>query len=225
MVGPVHHEREAEPRPRGEHVAHRGPARLRAHGVGRQSRAVLVPVRRQVQEKHARAVRRRPPRRVARRPRGPAVPAPDDGDVEPEAAREGRHRRRVAERVRRVEHGWGDGAERVQDAPPGEQVADVRLSAGDQRIGQHVPRPRLEPPLLQRGCQLVAPLGPDREIVHQRDRLPVEQEPLQRGIHAGPNRSIEQLVDQRDEPLSEAPHGLVPLAVPVRVRHDEHVEA
>ena len=125
----------------------------------------------------------------------------------------------MPERVRAVQHRRRLAAQSRGRVATGEQVAHERLAARNQLVGEHVPRTRLEPPLAEQRRELGRALGADGEVVLEDDRLSVEEKALARG-----RRIVEQLVDERDEPLPEALRGVIPLAIPVRVRDDVDVE-
>ena len=78
---------------------------------------------------------------------------------------------------------------------------------------------RLQRPSRERRRERRAPLGAHGEVVVEHDALAVEEERSGRRV-----RVIQQLVDERDEALPEASGGVVPLAVPVRVRDDADVQ-
>jgi len=125
----------------------------------------------------------------------------------------------MPEPIRAVQHRWRLGAQRAQRIAAGEQVAHECLAARDQLIGEDVPRPSLEPALAQQRGKLRRALRPDGEIVVEDDPLSVEEEALSLR-----RRIVEQVVDERDEPVPEAARGVVPLTVPVRVRDDQDPE-
>jgi hypothetical protein len=222
MVGAVEDEQHAEPGPRGELVAQARPALaccLRGPG---QPGAELVSVGRQVVEQDAAAVGAVPPRGVAGRMVWRAVAAPHHRDLEPEPGSEHGERGRMPEGIGCPADARWRGAERGEGAAAGEQVPDERLTFGDEVVGEHVPRSRLEAPVPQGGGERLAPLRAHREVVVEQHRLPVEQEGRDASV-GGRRRVVEQLVDESDEALPEAPGAVVPLAVPVRVGDDEHV--
>ena len=125
----------------------------------------------------------------------------------------------MSERVGTVENRRRDGTKALERAPAGEKVAHERLAARNQLIGEHVPRTRFQAAGTKRLAKRSNTLGPHARVVVEHDRLAVEQKAL-----AVAGRRVEQLVDQRDEPLAKALGGQVPLAVPVRVRDDVNVE-
>src|SRR5690606_27914055 len=93
--------------------------------------------------------------------------------------------------------------------------ANQALTGGDERIGEDVPGPRLEPPAGQRGRELCAPSRAHAQVVLQHHCLAIEEEGRwpRRAV-----RSIEELVHEAHEPLAKASGAVVPLAIPVRVR-------
>src|ERR687896_631151 len=118
----------------------------------------------------------------------------------------------MTERVRTVQHGRRGRAQRAQDATSGQQIADERLAAGNQLVGENVPWSRFQPALTKQGRQLASAIGANGEVVLEDDALSVEQEAL-----AGPRRVVEQFVDELDESLLEPANRVIPLAVPVGV--------
>ena len=97
-----------------------------------------------------------------------------------------------------------------------EQVAHQRLGADEELVRQRVAGAGVDPPGPQQRAQAVLHLGPDLQVVLEQDRLPVEREPvLGPGLERG-----DDLVDDLDQVDAEVLEGQVPLAVPVRVRHE-----
>ena len=105
----------------------------------------------------------------------------------------------MSERVRAVEHGGGSPRSATHGVAAGEQIAHERFAARDQLVGEHVPRARFESPVAQQRGELRGALRAHGEVVVEEDRLSVEEKAL-----AGGRRVVEQLVDERDEPLPEA---------------------
>ena len=143
-------------------------------------------------------------------------PAPEDRRVDPEAVQDLRHLREVAERVGDVAD-----AHRLAEAPadlPAEQhVADRRLAADEELVGQDVPGADLDAPRLDEAAEVRLALGPDLEVILEDDGLAVEhEEPVVRiGVH-----QRDQPVDEPDQLPAELLERPVPLAVPVSVRDD-----
>ena len=87
----------------------------------------------------------------------------------------------------------------------------------EELVEQDLPRPDRQPPGSHQRDHLVPALGPDLQVVVDRGELPVEGEPLA-GVVLHP---VEHLVEQRHQPQPEPLERLVPLPVPVGVRHDD----
>ncbi len=115
--------------------------------------------------------------------------------------------------------GWPKESEAPKHATPGHQDAHDPLTARDEHTGEHQPRASLEPPRGEEPLQLIGALGTDGEIILDDDRLSVEEKTLGAG-----RRIIEQLVDERDEPLTKPFDRMVPLAIPVGMGDDVNVE-
>src|SRR5678809_254400 len=116
----------------------------------------------------------------------------------------------IRDRVRAVEHRRRGSAEACKESAAGEQIANDGFAARNQFVAEHIPRARLETPVVEQAGERGAAFRPNREVVLEDDRLSVEQEAL-----AGAGRVLDQLIDQRDEPLSKALDRMVPLAVPM----------
>jgi hypothetical protein len=119
----------------------------------------------------------------------------------------------MPERIRAVQHRWRRGSERAHRATSREQIADESFSAGNQLVSEDVPGTSLDTSVLQRGGDVRCALRSDVEVVLQHDGLPVEEE-------AAVARTVQNLVDQRDELLPEAFGRVIPLAIPVGVGDD-----
>jgi hypothetical protein len=100
---------------------------------------------------------------------------------------------------------------------PARQVADQRLAADQELVGERVPGADLDLSGLNGAVNALAVLGADRQVVLDNDRLAVEEEPEGRvGLGQG-----QQVIPQIDQPGPEPLEWRVPLAVPVRVGNDE----
>ena len=139
-------------------------------------------------------------------------PAPRDGHRQPEPVSEEWHRGRMAEGVRAIEYGGSHRTETVHHSPPRLEIADQRLAARDLIVGEHIPRPGFDNAALQGIGQTRERLRPHPQIIIEHDGLPIEQE------RHGPGM-VQDGVHQRHQPLPKPLGGVVPLTIPVRVRH------
>ncbi len=124
----------------------------------------------------------------------------------------------MTEGVRRVPRPRRLDAELPADAPAEQQVADERLSADEQLVGEHIPGANLESSGREQRAQALLALGAELEIILQDDRLPVQREGAKRLVAL---EHLEDPVDHRSEAQAEDLERHVPLAVPVGVRYDE----
>ena len=69
----------------------------------------------------------------------------------------------MSERVGTVKNRRRDRAEPLERAPTREEVADERLAARNQLVGEHVPRPRLESARAEQFAERWDALRPYRE--------------------------------------------------------------
>ena len=90
------------------------------------------------------------------------------------------------------------------------------LAVRDERVGLHIPRPDRHSALLHCASEIGAPLRAHVEVVLDHDRLPVEHE-TKAGVVA---QQVEHTIDGVDEPAPETLECAIPLAIPVRVRHE-----
>ena len=104
-------------------------------------------------------------------------------------------------------------------APALEQVPHVRLPGRQQRIGLYPPGTDRHAARLTRRGERGAALGPDRQVVLEHDRLPVEQEAEARILGDEIQHPVDEVHQARAEPLE----GAIPLAIPVRVRDENDV--
>jgi hypothetical protein len=125
----------------------------------------------------------------------------------------------MAERVGAIQYRRSRRAESREDPAPGEQIANECFAAGNQLVGKHVPRSRLETLVGEKRGESRSALGPNDEIILEDNRLSVEEETL-----SGTRRIVDQLIDQRDEALSKELDRMIPLTVPMGVRNDMGVE-
>ena len=109
------------------------------------------------------------------------------------------------------------GSERARDRSTEQQIANVGLAAGQQRVGLDVPRAGGEPSRAQSGDELVVTVRSHLEVVLEHDRLTVEHE-----TKAGIGREqIEHGVDRVHEPSAEHLERPVPLPIPMEVGDEE----
>ena len=196
---------------------HRGRAFVHLlRGRQRQPKRVAVAVLRQVQEHHARSVRRFPQVFGARAVEAP----PEHRAVEAEAAQELRHLGYVAEGVGDVPRAHGP-AEALRDAVPARQVAHQRLAADQELVGHHVPRAHQQAAGRDVTPQALLLLGAHVQVVFEHHRLAVEME-REGGVRF---QQVEHAVHEVDQPQAELFVCQVPLAVPVRVRDDVNLQA
>ena len=144
-------------------------------------------------------------------------PAHEQERAQPQPAQDHRHLRDVTERIRHVAVARA-GAELARACEPAPQVADQRLAARQERIGQHEPRTDLEPALAHEPLDPRAVLRPDREIVVERRRLAVERERAEAAVAL---EQVEQPVDELDQVHPILLEREVPRPIPVRVGHDK----
>ena len=108
----------------------------------------------------------------------------------------------------------------MEHASAGEQVPHDCFTARNELIGEHEPRPCFDAARLEERDERFAAFRPDGEIVLENDRLAVEQKAFARR-----RRIIEQLVDERDEPLPEPLERVIPFPIPVGVGDDVDVQS
>ena len=103
-----------------------------------------------------------------------------------------------------------------------EEVANQRLGSGQEFVGHDVGRAHRQPAGSSQRAQTRYEIRPQLGDVLEDDRLPVERE------MADPRVALHHLDHFRDhahEAHSELLEGQIPLAIPVRVRHDPDAEA
>ena len=107
-------------------------------------------------------------------------------------------------------------AEAARDGHADFKIANQRLAADQETVGEHVPRPDLD---FARANQVAQPrLGPRAhlEIVVEHDRLPVE-------VKRWNGSSLDQRnhpIRHRDQPRAHLLKRLIPLAVPMRMNDE-----
>ncbi len=124
----------------------------------------------------------------------------------------------MSEGVRRIRDP-GDPTEGLGDLSTLEQVPDMTLAGGQERIGLDVPGSDREPARGDRGHQLIASRRAYRQVVLNDDGLTIEEEAPVRVLL----ELVEHPVDGVDETGPEGFERPVPLTVPVGVRHHQHV--
>ena len=90
-----------------------------------------------------------------------------------------------------------------------DEVADVRLTRGEQGVGLHVPRSYLYASVTYGACEIVPSMRADLQVVLEDDRLAIEQE----GVVGIGVQQVEDRVDGVNQTGTEGLEGLVPLAV------------
>ncbi len=126
--------------------------------------------------------------------------------------------RDVAEGVRAVAD-LHHPAERQTDALSGHQIANQRFTADQEFVGQHIPRPNLQPAGLNEVAQAFAVFRADFQIILQHDGLPVKHEVAKLGRAF---EQIQQAVGHAHQAHAILLKGAVPLPIPVGVR--DHVK-
>src|SRR5690606_29909614 len=94
------------------------------------------------------------------------------------------------------------------------EIADERFRTHEEFVGENVPGTYEEPTTLNETAQVGLPLGPDRQVVLQHNRLSVEHKVF---VAWGMIQQRQNLVDQVNELESKLLKSLVPLTVPVGV--------
>ena len=144
--------------------------------------------------------------------------AREEERADAEAGEDLRQLRRMAEAVGEIARAARLDAETAADPPAEQEVADERLAADQDLVGQDVGRADLEAPGLEQRPQATLVLRPHVDVVLEHDRLPVERERGEGGVAF---ERVQDTVDDGAEPQPERLEGQVPLPVPVRVRDDE----
>src|SRR5689334_16463914 len=166
-------------------------------------------------EDDAVAASRDPLHGVGLRPAATPKATPEHDQRKPEPDRDRRQGGGVAERIGAIQYRRRRGAKPPQYSPAEEEIANERFAARYQLVGEDVPRARLETPALQQGREFADALRANVEIILDDDSLAVEQKAL-----ITRRRIVEQVVDEGNETLTETNEGMIPLAIPVRVRDD-----
>ena len=200
----------------GELARDRLDPRLRAGRVG-DAREVAV-ARQLLEGAHLASVRRAPAEHRTELVQLIAQPAREDEAVDAEAGQYLGKLKRMPEAVGQIADRRRSRAKPLTRRASDQQVADEGLATHQQLVGKDVARPDLEAAGRQQRSQPPLVLGASIEVVLEDDRLAVERE---RGEARVLFEHFDQLVDDRREPELELLEGQVPLAIPVRVRHDE----
>src|SRR5256714_5409313 len=111
-----------------------------------------------------------------------AHPAREEKGAEAEAGENLGQLGRVAETVGEVAGAAGLDAEAAADAAAEQEIADERLPADEDLVGQDVRRPDLEAPGLEQRLQASLVLRPHLDVVLEHDRLTVERERGERRV-------------------------------------------
>ena len=218
VIGPVQEQYHARPIPSRQHRLHALPTRAHGVGVGRQRASVLIAIGREMVHAHRRPVCAVPAECVGGGMGGATRAAPHDGDRKSVAGRNGGECRRMPEGVGAIGDGRRRGAESTQHAATRFEIPQDRLARRDQIIGEHEPRTGLERSRFQPRAQRRLALGAHGEVIQEGDCLPIEEKRLVGGM------TLEDAVEERDQPLPEPCDGVVPLAVPMGMGHHIHVE-
>ncbi len=209
MIRAVQEQRHTRRRAALEFPVDAGPTRRRGVGIRREIRAQLIPGAGQVIG-HDAFVPSAPVKRIALA----AAAAPDHDKRLAEAGGDVWQGRRVAKRIRAIQHRRRFGTQVTHSAGAGQQVAHQPFAAGNQFVREDKPRTGFEPTPAQRRTQFRGALGSDAEIILEHNGLPIEQK-----AGAG-GRVIEEFIDEWHEPLPESFGRVVPLPVPVCVGDD-----
>src|SRR5436309_2196294 len=164
-------------------------------------------------QQHVLAIEAVPVVQVPLLPRLAAQAAPHDAVADPELARQRRPRRRVTERIGRVEH-VESSAPPLRVGRAQQQIAHQRFARRDLLVGEHVPRTHLQPARLHERAHVALALGPGSQVVLEQHGLAVEQEAAVAGVGV---QALEQLIHHCDEARLKRGRRQIPLAVPVRV--------
>ena len=144
---------------------------------------------------------------------------PDDRDVKTKLCGDGRQHRRMSKRVGTVRNARTLRAKVREQSRPRLEIAHHGFAARNEVVGEDVPWPGFEHTSGEMRAKRRLLVWPHRQKVGQQDRLPVEQE--RRGAL---DRSCQQRVDERNQPLPKSTGGVIPLPVPVRVRDEMHLQ-
>ena len=219
MIRSSHHEPVRRPGAWLEHRAQPVPPLRERGSAGGDARPVLVARRGKVDHQHFAPISRAPSVQVALLPGLASEPAPQECYVDPEPTEDERQRTGVPERIRRVADPHRRSAEPPYRRSALDQVPHQRFRRYQQLVGQHIPRPCLEPALGEQAANRVAGLRAHREVVVEDDSLPIQQE---RGIIGAAAQQLDQVVHEPGEPQPETGRPVIPLAVPVGVGNDVH---
>ncbi len=142
--------------------------------------------------------------------------SPDDGVGESGQSEDLRHLRNVTEHVRQIAdvHGATEGR---CAAKTHLQVTDDGLARGQELVHQDVPRPHADATSRGQRPNAIFILGPHLEVVVDDGHLPVQHEV---GIAVVGFEQLQKDVEHVDQIQAKLLVGLVPLTVPVSVRHD-----
>ncbi len=172
----------------------------------------------ELERPHRAPIRRYPPKREADIVHLVAKPAREQKAVDPKACQNLGQLQWMAEAVGKVTSSRRLTAEPLADGTADQKVAHKRLAADQELIRQHVARTNLDPAHRDQRPQPRLVLGPDRDVVLQHDRLPVERERSELQVTL---ERVKHLVNHAPEHQPEVFERAIPLAIPVGVRHDE----
>jgi hypothetical protein len=144
--------------------------------------------------------------------------APEGGVLDAGSAQDLRHLRDVAEHVGQIAQRHGT-AQRGRVRPAELEISDDRLAGAEELVEQDVPGAEREPARLGELAHLLAPLGPDLQVVEDRRRLTVHGELERALVFCGGQDHVERL----HEAVAEDLERLVPLTVPVEMWDEDGV--
>ena len=142
--------------------------------------------------------------------------APQRRVLDPRPTKDLRHLRDVAEHVGEVPHRHR-ATERGGSLDPEAEIADDGLARAEELVEEDEPRPEGKPTRLNESSHAVLVLRPHLQVVLDSRSLTVERE-AELGIRL---RRLDQSIELDDEAVAKDLKGLVPLTIPVRVRHED----
>ena len=107
-------------------------------------------------------------------------------------------------------------AEAARDCHPDFEIANERLAAHQETVGEHVPRPDLDFARANQTAQPRLGLRAHLEIIVEHDRLAVEVKRRDRAALDQRNHAI----GHRDQPRAHLLERLIPFAIPMRVNDE-----
>ncbi len=201
VIGPDEHGDVLTGRALHQRAAHRRPRGEQAPGVGGQGRPDLVPGRRQVPQQDVLLIEPAPAVQVPLLARLAPQTAPHHAVADPELPRQ---------------RGPGAGpAQPLRVRGAEQQVPHQAFARRDLLVGQHVPRPHLQPARLHERPHVAFPVRAGPQVILDQHRLPVEQKTAVRRVRLQP---LDEIVRDRHQAGLERGARQVPLAVPVGMR-------